>query len=101
MSNGQVTINDSPTKSKLYRYCEKKIDQWVQTRIGDMRHSGPEPESAFEFRVSFTEESDSRQVSCVTEIQLGNSTWRGWDLAPDTQMAFMHSLKRLQPHALN
>lgn len=96
MFNGQVTINDSPTKSKLYRYCEKKIDQWIQSRVGSADPTISNP--TIEFRVSFTEEDESRQVSCVTEIQFGNSVWRGCDLAPDTQMAFMHSLKRLQPH---
>lgn len=96
MSNGQVTINDTPTKSKLYRFCEKKIDQWIRTRFGEAA-SGDSP-AEIEFRVFFNEETESRQVSCVTEIQLGESVYRGCELAADTQMAFMHSLKRLQPH---
>lgn len=90
LSNGEVTINDLPTKSKLFRFCEKKIGQWIQSHA-----EGTDP---VEFRVSFTEEDEARQVSCVTEIHLGNAVWRGCDLAADTQQAFMHSLKRLQPH---
>lgn len=97
MSNGQVTINDAPTKSKLYRFCEKKIDQWIRTRLGEGSPQGALPPD-LEFSVAFTEEVESRQVSCVTEIHLGGALYRGCDLAPDTQMAFMHSLKRLQPH---
>jgi len=91
-SNRQVTINDTPTKSKLYRFCEKKIDQWIRTRFV------PRNLADLEFHVAFTEESDSKQISCVTEVTLGGSVWRGCDLATDTHMAFMHSLKRMQPH---
>ena len=96
-ANGQVTINDEPTKSKLYRFCEKKIDQWLQSRIDPV---GPNAGSAgaAEFTVSFTEEPDTSQIGCMTEIHLGDSVWRGWDLDSDTQQAFIHSLKRLQPH---
>lgn len=91
LSNGEVTINDLPTKSKLFRFCEKKIDQWIQSHA--------EGADTVEFKVSFTEEDEVRQVSCVTEIHLGGgAVWRGCDLAADTQQAFMHSLKRLQPH---
>ena len=87
---GQVTLNDAPTKSKLFRFCEKKIDQWIQAH----RSEGRVPA---EFRVSFNED-DGEQVSCVTEILVDGSTWRGCDLASDVHEAFMHSLKRLQPH---
>lgn len=90
--NGQVTINNTPTKSKLYHFCEKKIDQWIKT------HVGAESFSNAEFRVDFSEETGTKQVSCVTEILLGESKWRGCDLGGDTQNAFMHALKRLQPH---
>ena len=93
MPTGQVTINDSLTKSKIHRFCEKKIDQWVRSHFPTGDFELPE----IEFKVSF-EESDARQISCTTEVQLGNSTYRGWDLAADTQMAFIHSLKRLEQH---
>jgi O-phosphoseryl-tRNA(Cys) synthetase len=86
---GQVTLNDTPTKSKLFRFCEKKIDQWLQTHA-----DGADP---VEFRVAFSED-DGEQISCVTEIQMGSHFWRGCDLAHDSQQAFMHSLKRLTPH---
>ncbi len=97
MGSGQVTINDTPTKSKLYRFCEKKIGQWVKTRLENRSPVDGGPDE-IQFRVSFTEETNAQQVSCVTEIHLGGSLWRGCDLAGDTQNAFMHSLKRLQPH---
>lgn len=88
---GQVTLNDIPTKAKLYRFCQKKIDQWLRAQQLEMKT----PETAF--RVSFSED-DGEQISCVTEIQCGPTIWRGCDLAHDSQQAFMHSLKRLQPH---
>jgi hypothetical protein len=91
---GSVTVNDTPTKSKLYRFCEKKIDQWIRTKVGP---ATGEP-TGLEFRVSFTEEAGTRKISCVTEIQLGGKRFRGCDLAGDTQMAFMHAMKRLQPN---
>ena len=90
VSNGYVTVNELPTKNRLFKFCEKKIDQWLQSR------SDLEPlEGPVEFSVSFTEDDESSQVSCQTEIQLGAHIYRGCDLAPDTQQAFMHSLKRL------
>lgn len=85
-TNGQVTINECPSKSKLFRFCEKKIDQWLETHPID-------PAVPTEFRVSFTNEED--QISCVTEIQLGETILRGCDVDVDTQAAFLHSLKRL------
>lgn len=99
MTTGVVTVNDSPSKSKLYRFCEKKIDQWIKTRLGEI--SPPFPQSdppSVAFKVSFTEESGAKQVSCETEIHLRGALWKGYDLANDTQNAFMHSLKRLKPH---
>lgn len=92
-TNGLVTVNDEPTKSKLYRFCEKKIDQWLRDHFGN-----GEMDPGAEFRVEFTEEDGSEQISCVTEICLRGTLWRGCDLAGDSQQAFMHSLKRLQHH---
>lgn len=85
-THGQVTINEAPSKSKLFRFCEKKIDQWLES------HAQVDP-SAAEFNVSFTEED--KQISCVTEIHLGEQVFRGCDVDGDTQAAFLHSLKRL------
>lgn len=79
-------MNECPSKSKLFRFCEKKIDQWLES------HS-VEPSAPAEFRVSFTNEED--QVSCVTEIHVGSRVLRGCDVDADTQAAFLHSLKRL------
>ncbi len=89
MSSGEVTLNDTPTKSKLYRFCEKKIDQWAKDHVVDQEE--------FDFVVSFNE-TETKQISCTTEIHCGGHTYRGWDLDHDTQQAFIHSLKRLQPH---
>jgi hypothetical protein len=91
--SGEVTINDSPSKSKLYRFCEKKIDQWIQSKTAQSHAV-----NSAAFRVSFSDEDDGEQVSCVTEIHLGGSLWRGCEHANDTQRAFIHSLKRLKPH---
>ncbi|HVK61080.1 MAG TPA: hypothetical protein VM432_06000 [Bdellovibrionales bacterium] len=90
-THGEVTVNDLPNKSRLFKFCEKKIDQWLQ-------NLGSSTDEPIEFKVEFTEEEDTRQVSCVTEIHVGQSVWRGFDLSTDEQQAFMHSLKRLQPH---
>ena len=90
---GQVILNDTPTKHKLYRFCEKKIDQWLHAHAG-VDHSAKVPA---EFSVRFSED-DGEQISCVTEIHFGDSMYRGCDLAHDAQEAFMHSMKRLQPH---
>lgn len=89
---GQVTVNDEPTKAKLLRFCEKKIDQWIKSHFD--QNSTPQADA--EFKVSFQEEG--KQISCVTEISMKGALWRGCDLGGDTQNAFMHSLKRLQPH---
>jgi hypothetical protein len=89
--NGEVTVNDLPTKSRLFRFCEKKIDQWLQNH-------GSETAEHVDFRVEFTEEEETKQVSCVTEVRVGPHVYRGFDLDSDEQQAFMHSLKRLQPH---
>ena len=87
IANGQVTTNEGqPAKSKLYRFCEKKIDQWLESH---------DVSSPAEFRVSFSEEGDSKQISCVTEILMGEKILRGCDMDVDTQAAFLHSLKRL------
>lgn len=108
MMHGMVTINDEPTKSRIYRFCEKKIDQWVQDHRdevnGDDKESSP-ANAAFNsskvdddeilFTVSFTEQ-ETHQVACTTEVQCRGRSFRGWDLAQDTQNAFMHSLRRLQ-----
>lgn len=95
MANGKVTINDTPTKSKLFHFCEKKISKWLQMRLGEPIASLGEEAI---FQVSFTKENGTQQVSCVTEISLRGSSWRGCDLASDPQNAFIHSLKRLHPH---
>ena len=84
--NGQVTINEAPTKSKLFRFCEKKIDQWLESHA---------VESPAEFRVSFTEEDETQQISCVTEISMDGKILRGCDVDVDSQAAFLHSLKHL------
>ena len=85
-ANRQVTINEAPSKSKLFRFCEKKIDQWLES------HSVHSPA---QFRVSFTEEDETQQISCVTEISLDGKILRGCDVDVDSQAAFMHSLKHL------
>lgn len=94
--SGQVTVNDEPTKNRLYKFCEKKIDQWVRSHFEES--SADALESNGEFRVEFTEEDGSPQIACMTEVCLNGALWRGYDLANDSQQAFMHSLKRLQPH---
>lgn len=85
-ATGQVTIDECPSKSKLFRFCEKKIDQWLEAHPSEIH-------APAEFRVTFTNEAD--QVSCVTEIQLGEKVLRGCDVDGDTQVAFLHSLKHL------
>lgn len=87
-AHGQVTVNEVPGKSKLSKFCEKKIDQWLE--------SHPTPlSSTAEFKVSFTQDEEAKQVSCVTEIQVGDLMLRGADMDADSQAAFLHSLKRL------
>ena len=87
--HGQVTINEAPTKSKILRFCEKKIDQWLAS------HPVGFPKDVAEFRVSFTEEDETKQISCVTEILMGDKILRGCDVDVDSQAAFLHSLKHL------
>ena len=118
MMHGMVTINDEPTKSRIYRFCEKKIDQWVQDHRDEVKgadqgsaipsanslnnsaDNSANKSARFEddeilFTVSFTEQ-DTHQVACTTEVQCRGRSFRGWDLAQDTQNAFMHSLRRLR-----
>ncbi len=94
MMNGQVLVNDHPLRNKLYRFIEKKIHQWVESRMTPQKPMPNEEDVAF--TVAFTE--DDAQVSCVTEIELGGCKWKGCELASDTQSAFIHSLKRLHVH---
>lgn len=86
LANGQVTINETPSKCRLFRFCEKKIDQWLESHA---------VETPAEFRVSFTEEEESLQISCVTEISVNGKVLRGCDVDVDSQAAFLHSLKHL------
>lgn len=100
MANGEVLVNDQPLRNKLARFIDKKIHQWVERvehREGAAPGESAEPD-ALDYKVAFTQDSDVKQVSCVTEIRLGGNLWRGCELASDTQSAFIHSLKRLQPH---
>jgi hypothetical protein len=90
-AQGHVTMNDLPTKTKLHRFCEKKIDQWIQTKISQSTEDSP-----IQFRVEFSEDPDTQKVSCLTEVVLGSETFRGCELATDSQQAFMQTLKRLQ-----
>lgn len=92
-TTGVVTVNEAPLKSKLFRFCEKKIGQWVEEHVTEPDGSGP-----VDFKVSFIEEDETRQVSCETEIRLSGRSWRGCDLGSDEQQAFIQCMKRLQPH---
>ena len=92
-SHGEVTVNDAPTKARLFRFCEKKIDQWLSSHS---ELTGPDS-SEIDFRVAFIEEEETRQIACETEIRVAGSIYKGHDLAGDTQQAFMQSMKRLQP----
>ena len=87
---GQVLVNDEPEKKRFYRFCEKHVARWAAENGAELDVS--------DFRVSISDDPDGRSVSCETEIQLGGRMWRGYDLAANLQMAFMHSMKRLQPH---
>ena len=98
-ASGVVTVNDAPIKSKLYRFCEKKIDKWVEGHapLVDALDDSL-ADTAVDFKVMFTEEEETRQISCETEIRLGQHVFRGADLGSDTQQAFMQCLKRLHSH---
>ena len=85
-ANGVVTLNDVPTKAKLTRFCQKKIDQWLENRA---------IEEHIDFTVSFMEEQETRQVSCETEIRIRDLSYRGCDLGTDAQQALIRCLKRL------
>lgn len=89
MVTGEVLINNHPTRSKLARFIEKKIHQWAEN------HDGAGQTAVY--KVAFTED-EVKQVSCETEIHVGGHLYRGCDLAADEQMAFIHSLKRMQQH---
>ena len=90
MVSGEVLINNQPVRHKLARFIEKKINQWAQ-------HFTDVTTNDLAYKVAFTED-DVKQVSCETEISVGGHLWRGCEFAGDTQMAFISSLKRLQPH---
>lgn len=88
--DGLVTVDNSPEKHTLLRFCRKRISRWINER--------GLPSDGADFHVSLSRENEAGDVSCETEISIGLQTWRGYDLAPDLQSAFIHSLKRLQPH---
>jgi hypothetical protein len=91
MVTGEVLVNDEPARNKLSRFIEKKIHQWIE------HHQELSPDQ-LNYRVTFSDDDDVNQVSCETEITVGGHLWRGCELANDTQIAFIHSLKRLQQH---
>jgi hypothetical protein len=93
MVSGEVLINNQPARSKLARFIEKKIHQWAQAGA----QAGSTSTGDLAYKVAFTED-EVKQVSCETEINVGGHLWRGCELATDTQMAFIHSMKRLQLH---
>ena len=93
MVTGEVLINNHPTRSKLARFIEKKIHQWAQSH--NQGHDSAAETAVY--KVAFTED-EVKQVSCETEIHVGGHLYRGCDLAADEQMAFIHSLKRMQQH---
>ena len=100
--NGRVTVNDTPTNSRLYRFCEKQIDQWVRKAIESATGLTPDSLGDAEFKVEFTDESEGahggRQISCVAEVTVAGAHWKGCDLAADSQQAFMHALKHMHLH---
>lgn len=87
---GFVTVDNFLEKRTLLRFCRKRISRWM--------HEHGFTNDGADFRVSLSRETESGDVSCETEISLGPQKWRGYDLAPDLQSAFIHSLKRLHPH---
>lgn len=94
-----MLVNDQPLRNKLARLIDKKIHQWAEHKEGaEIVKGGEADRAALDYKVAFTEDSDVKQVSCVTEIRWGGRVFRGCELAGDEQSAFMHSLKRLQPH---
>jgi hypothetical protein len=86
-TNGQVTLNDEPTKHRLYKFVQKKLSQWAT------ENKVPDLDSAT-FHVAFIDEDD-KLVSCETEVRVGERVVRSSDTASDGQQAFLHTLKRL------
>ncbi len=85
-ANGEVTLNDEPTKHRLYKFVQKKLSQWATAH-----HL---PDDSASFHVAFIDE-DSTLVNCETEIRFGERVVRSSDTASDRQQAFLHTLKRL------
>lgn len=85
--NGEVTLNDEPTKHKIFKFVQKKLSQWA------MQNQLPDNDSV-SFHVAFVDE-DAKLVNCETEIRLGKRIMRSTDTASDRQQAFLHTLKRL------
>ena len=85
--NGEVTLNDEPTKHRIYKFVQKKLSQWAN------ENHLPDSDSA-SFRVAFIDE-DSTLVNCETEVRFGEKVVRSSDTASDRQQAFLHTLKRL------
>ncbi len=83
---GQVTLNDEPTKHRLYKFVQKKLSQWASEH--DL------PEDSASFHVAFIDE-DAELVNCETEIRLGERIVRSNDTASDRHQAFLHTLKQL------
>lgn len=86
-ANGEVTLNDEPTKHRLYKFVQKKLSQWAS------ENQLPDNDSA-SFHVAFIDE-DGTLVNCETEIRFGDKVVRSNDTASDRQQAFLHTLKRL------
>lgn len=86
-SNGEVTLNNEPTKHRLYKFVQKKLSQWATD------NHLPETDEA-SFHVAFIDEDDVL-VSCETEVRWGERVVRSSDTANDGQQAFLHTLKRL------
>jgi hypothetical protein len=90
MVSGEVLMNNQPAHRSLARFIEKKIHKWAEAT----EHI---PLNELAYKVAFTED-DVKHISCETEIIVGENIWRGFELASDSQLAFISSLKRLQQH---
>lgn len=85
--SGEVTLNDEPTKHRLFKFVQKKLRQWAsENHLSE--------NDAASFHVAFVDE-DKKIVNCETEIRLREKVVRSTDTASDSHQAFLHTLKRL------
>ena len=86
-SCGRITINERNPNSRLNRYVDEQMKDWMRDHLDAL------PETDYE--VSFFDEDPIGEISCLVIVQSGETLWRAWQSADNPRMALKRSLQQL------